>query len=204
MKTKGKLIAFEGIDGSGTSTQVRRVSDYFWDKTENGILTTFEPSSGPIGKVIRSWLQKELPKPSNRMMTVSFIVDRLHHWATAILPALGKGQHVFTDRFSLSTLVYQGFYSSLPWIGQLDKLLKVPDPDLTLVLDLSVEEAFSRIDQRGEAKEIYEELELQKSLRCRYLDIPKRHGMSHKIIDASKSKEEVTKKIIEILKPLLL
>lgn len=199
---RAKLIAFEGIDGSGTTTQVQAVADHFREKGIS-VFTTFEPSSGPVGKVIRKWLQKELPPPSDMVMATSFMVDRLHHYETEILPALFKGKHVFTDRFSLSTFVYQGFYSPLTKIMQIDKLLEVPFPDLTLVLDLPGEAAFERIGKRNDKKEIYEEKNFLCDIALRYKNLPSNYNIPHSIIDATKSVEEVTKDIVKILEPVL-
>jgi len=199
----GKLIAFEGADESGTTTQVKAVADYFSGKLEKPVHTTFEPSSFPIGKVIKSWLRKELPRPSERVLATSFMVDRLHHWESQIKPILMDGRHVFTDRFSLSTFVYQSVKQPLKWLQKLDYFLGVPFPDLTLILDLPVDVAFERISKRGEEKEIYEEKEFQKIVANGYRTLPSELDMPYKIVDVSQSEREVTEDIISILQPIL-
>jgi dTMP kinase len=143
----GRLIVFEGIDGCGKSTQVRRVAD------ARGALATFEPGDTPLGAALRSVLLD----PASSMTPVSEVLvlaaDRAQHLAEVIEPALEQGRDVVCDRFSGSTLAYQGFGRGLD-LGQLRAVLGVAtagrDADVTILLDCPVEVGRERRRGRGD------------------------------------------------------
>ena len=145
--TRGRLIALEGIDGCGKSTQARILADRL------GAVATFEPGATPLGAALRSLLLDPGRAPvSVRTEALLMAADRAQHVAEVIAPALEAGTWVVTDRFAASTLAYQGFGRGLDRdeLGSLvDWATAGLQPDLTVLLDLPVAVAAAR--RRGGA-----------------------------------------------------
>lgn len=184
----GVFIVFEGIDGSGTTTQAERYAAHLRAKRRL-VHVTREPSSGPIGALLRQVLTHRftLP-PSNQaqVMALLFAADRLDHIAAEVMPLLEDGYVVISDRYDLSSLAYQvtaAFDSleslegadaagaALPrpmlrWVRELNRFAR--RPDVTLVLDVSPEVAEQRRRGRGGAHELYDDVELQARLAAAY------------------------------------
>src|SRR5690606_25682164 len=109
----GRLIVLEGIDGSGTTTQARWLGEAL-EQRGHAVIVTREPTSGPIGLLIRQALQQQLPSENGqsvqldfRAMALLFAADRVDHNQRLILPALAAGKIVISDRYTLSSLLYQ-------------------------------------------------------------------------------------------------
>ena len=139
--TSGVLVAFEGIDASGKSTQARRVAAMY-----NAVLT-FEPGDTPLGAELRRWLLDKSEPMSPSTEALLMLADRAHHVHHLIAPTLASGRSVVTDRYLASTLAYQGYGRGV----DLDALrsataLAVGDcrPHLTVLLDVHVEVADAR------------------------------------------------------------
>jgi dTMP kinase len=175
---RGALIVLEGIDGSGTTTQSRRLVELLKQRGRDA-RHTFEPTPGPIGALIRSVLEKRLLDPSgshprrmrSETLALLFAADRLDHLDSVVLPALAEGALVVSDRYDLSSFVYQSATSeagadSLPWLASLNRAAR--RPDLTIVLDVPFEEARVRRKSRGGAEEIFDADALQRRLAAAY------------------------------------
>jgi dTMP kinase len=140
--TRGRLIALEGIDGCGKSTQARILAGRL------GAEVTFEPGATPLGAALRTLLlEPGEAAVSERAEALLMAADRAQHVAEVIEPALASGRWVVTDRYSASTMAYQGFGRGL----DLDDLRSLVDwatgglhPDLTVLLDLPVAVATAR------------------------------------------------------------
>jgi dTMP kinase len=170
---RGRFIVIEGIDGSGSTTQAERLADAL---TRDGtdVVLTCEPSTGPIGVLIRRALRRELGErpvaaPSFAWATLAllFAADRVDHLDTVVLPALAAGRTVVSDRYVFSSLAYQSVTSedsaaSLPWIRQLNR--EAIPADLTLILDVDDGTAAARRASRGGSAELYEVREIQRKL----------------------------------------
>ena len=155
MKTKrGKLVVFEGIDGTGKSTQIGLLGAYL-DKCGIGYVTDYEPTRGEWGMKVRAAAaaQKRLPVEEE---IECLLKDRREHVEKLIEPALEGGKWVLLDRYYPSMLAYQG--ASGADVAELQRRNEefAPIPDLTLWLDIPIEEAIARIDRRGEKKDAYE------------------------------------------------
>ena len=125
---------------------------------------TRQPSTGIIGKQVRAFLAKQEGTSVNwEMLALLFAADRLHHWQTEIEPALNDGKTVISDRYVLSSLVYQGDDCPEEWVREINRF--APKPDLTLFVRVSGEVAFERVRARGGVVEVYDELAKQKPLR---------------------------------------
>jgi dTMP kinase len=181
---EGAFIVVEGIDGSGSTTVVERLAAYLASK-KRPAHRTCEPSGGPIGSMIRQILAHRIVIPSElgaaspgwATMALLFASDRLDHLEAEVLPRLRDGVIVVTDRYDLSSLAYQTATAPtddsdearrvVTWIRELN--VRARRPDLTLVLDVRPEVAAERRKNRGGARELYEDGDLQARLAQAYL-----------------------------------
>ncbi len=143
MSGRGRLIALEGIDGSGKSTHARLLAEAI------GALLTAEPGATPLGETLRKLLlDPGLPPVSERAEALLMAADRAQHVAEVVLPALEAGKWVVTDRFSASTLAYQGYGRGLD-LAEMRRLVAWAAagvvPDLTVVLDVDLAVARRRL-----------------------------------------------------------
>jgi dTMP kinase len=143
MPVRGRLLALEGIDGSGKSTQARAVAAAL------GARLTHEPGATALGAALRRLLlAPEGPPISLRAEALLMAADRAEHVALTVAPALEGGEWVVSDRFSGSTLAYQGFGRGLP-TAELRQLVDWAtgglNPDLSILVDVPVEVAQSRL-----------------------------------------------------------
>ena len=196
-RAKG-FISFEGIEGSGKSTQSRLFADYLLGKGYD-VVHTAEPGGTDIGLKIRELLLE----PNNHMDALTelllYYASRAQHVREVIIPAIGDNKIVITDRFTDSTVAYQGYARGLSMtvIQSLNDIV-VPDvePYLTFLLDTDVEEGLRR--NRNAMKEDRFELEtvaFHERVRQGFHEIAEKEPERVKIIDASKSKEEVKNKL---------
>ncbi|MCL2805611.1 MAG: dTMP kinase [Treponema sp.] len=191
------FYVFEGGDGSGTTTQISLLAK----RIKNiDFYPTFEPTDGQIGRIIRSALKKEIViKPQT--LALLFAADRNEHLygADGILAQVDKGCLVISDRYALSSLVYQGIECGDELPGLLNS--GFPAPELTFFLDIEPETAISRMKDRS-SLEIYEYLDFQKKVREKYLSLIKGYKARVEIIDASKSASEVEDQVWNILRQM--
>jgi dTMP kinase len=167
---RGKLVVIEGLDGSGTTTQV----DFLAAALRRRGLPTHascEPSKGPIGALIRQALSGRLSLDtkgkalSPRTLALLFAADREDHLEAEILPALEQGHWVVSDRYLLSSLAYQSLSLPMDWITALNQHALLPD--CTVFLRIEPELAAERMKARPQA-ELYEALETQKKVAQNY------------------------------------
>ncbi len=172
----GLFVVFEGIDGAGTTTQCERYATRLRARRRL-VHVTREPSTGPVGSMIRLALTHRLALPSAHQaetMALLFAADRLDHVAAEIEPHLRDGYVVLSDRYDLSSLAYQSTTSNsgddagtVSWIRDLNRHAR--RPDLTLVLDVSPDVAAARRRARGGAAELFDAAEVQARLASAYL-----------------------------------
>lgn len=141
----GLLVALEGIDGTGKSTQSRLLAEWIAGR---GLTAArlFEPTNGPIGQEIRRLASAGRADPEREMEL--FIEDRLQDVEQNILPALQRGHVVLIDRYYLSTMAYQGARGLDPEEIRTRNEAFAPRPDLVLLFELTVEKALERIARR--------------------------------------------------------
>jgi len=194
------FVVFEGGDGSGTTTQLSRLAERLKNTEKPVFFPTFEPTDGQIGKLIRSALKKDLIlKPETLAML--FAADRNEHLNSqnGILAHVNRGELVVSDRFVLSSLVYQGIECG----NELPNVLnsRFAAPELTIFLDVDPKIAINRMSKRG-SLEIYEYLEFQEKVRQKYksaVDDYRKNGARVEIIDSSKTIEEVADQVWSML-----
>lgn len=190
------FIVFEGIDGSGTSTQIKKISELY----PNKIVTTAEPTKSEIGKFLRKMLSGEF-SVDEKTSSYLFAADRCEHiyGKNGILETLKNGKIVLSDRYFFSSLAYQ----SVNCGKELPKLLNSPFPlpEYLFYFEINPEISLKRVNSRGEKKEIYEKIEIQTKTAKLYDEIiseyenDKSCNMKVIRIDATKSIEEITKEI---------
>jgi dTMP kinase len=208
------FITFEGIEGSGKTTQIQRLKKYL---TQKGIpcKVTREPGGTPIGEKIR----KILLNPDHREMVPAtelllYEAARTQHVKEVIKPFLEKGRVVLCDRFSDATLAYQGYgrKMDLKWIQRLNHLSSQGvRPDVTFLLDCPSDVGLKRAIQRNrtlkqEREERFEreEIEFHRRVRKGYLAIARKEPRRVKVIGTRQGEEKVFEKIRKIIDNLLI
>ncbi|WP_310599283.1 dTMP kinase [Desulfobulbus sp.] len=166
----GLLIAFEGIDGTGKSTQLPLLAAYLRGLGST-VVETREPTDGPHGQRIRA-LYRNRNQASPEEELELFLLDRRQHVAECIRPALEQGMIVLTDRYYFSTAAYQGAAGCDP-AQVFARHDFAPEPDLVLLLTLPVEESVLRIrDLRGESPNDFEQQEQLEKVAALFASFP--------------------------------
>lgn len=190
---KGRFITFEGIDGSGKSTQLRMLADTLRSRGVD-VITTCEPGGTPLGRALRSAFLETNEKVEPMAELLSFAADRAQHVEHLIKPSLAAGKVVISDRYADATYAYQGAGRGFPE----DKVLQVIElatgglkPDLTLFFDIPVERAIERMNNRDEAhtkknRMDEETVEFYTRVRDAYLKVAQREPQRFSIIDADR------------------
>ncbi|HVE58615.1 MAG TPA: dTMP kinase [Pyrinomonadaceae bacterium] len=207
---RGKFITFEGIDGSGKSTQLRLLAGDLRVRGFN-VLTTLQPGGTPLGRRLREAFLETEENVHPMAELLLFAADRAQHVNFLIKPALAEGRIVISDRYSDATAAYQGAGRGFDEkvINQVIKLatdgLK---PDLTLFFDIPIEKAILRTNSRTDDETIKnrmdkETTEFYERVRRAYLKIAEKEPRRFCVIDASGSIEDVHAKVSEIVKKFL-
>ncbi len=187
---KGHFITFEGGEGAGKSTQIRLLGDAL-QKAGHTVLLTREPGGSPGAEEIRSLLVTGDGDRWGGMTEVLLhFAARADHLERVVRPALEAGTWVLCDRFVDSSMAYQGVAQGLgkDVVSDLTNLVVGETmPDLTLILDLSVDDGLSRAGSRGEGEDRYEKMgqAFHNTLRQAFLDIAQDASDRCKVIDAS-------------------
>ena len=191
---KNKLIVLEGIDGSGTSTQIELLNRVLSSQGFS-VNISGEPTKSVIGQEIRKILAAKEPSSQREFaqLALLFAADRMRHINEVIIPSLDKYDFVLLDRYVMSSLVYQGLYQPIEWIKQINSYALLPD--LTIVLDVSIEEAVKRLSLRQTTKDFFEESKLLEKFRQRYLHFAKLDEQNSIVIDGTSNKDEVLSQI---------
>jgi dTMP kinase len=162
LRTSGKLIVLEGIDGAGTTTQAARLARAYGA----AVHVTREPSDGPVGVEIRRILRGAHAPFDHRALALLFAADRVDHLAREVEPLLARGIHVVSDRYLISSYVYQGRFVEPEFVHAINQAARAAD--LTLFLQVPVEVATARRHGRGQAEELFEEVALQAEIARGY------------------------------------
>lgn len=193
---RGTFITLEGGEGSGKSTQIKLLAAGL-GAAGLEVVVTREPGGAPGAEQIRALL---VDGPAERWDPVTeallHYAARREHLRRTVIPALDTGKWVLCDRFADSTMAYQGYGHGLgrEWISTLHRAV-VPDltPDLTLILDMPVEDGLARATARGTGGDRYERMDRKFHHRLRegFLDIARREPDRCAVVDASAPVEEV-------------
>jgi dTMP kinase len=169
---KNLFIAFEGIDGSGKSTQVKLLSDSL-EKAGHKIYTTFEPTDNPIGKMIRD-IFNHRQEADHRTIAGLFVADRLDHLlnkSNGILKKMEDGYTVITDRYYFSSYAYHGAHMPLDWVIEANSLsADLLRPDINIFIDISPEISLKRISDSRSSMELFETLDNLRQVKDKYYE----------------------------------
>ncbi|QGX98904.1 dTMP kinase [Roseovarius faecimaris] len=199
MTAGGVFISFEGIDGSGKSTQARLLADWLEGQGRDVILTR-EPGGSPGAEEIRKLvLEGEPDRWSAETELLLFAAARRDHLERTIRPALAAGQVVICDRFADSTRMYQGLRSGdmRAKVDALHDLMIGHEPDLTLLIDMDPELGLGRALSRGTGEERFESFGsgLQARMRAGFLALAKEFPDRIAVIDGAQPVEDVAEAV---------
>jgi len=192
--SQGLFIVIEGIDGTGKSTQSKRLAEWFRSRGREVVLSR-EPTDGPWGKKLRE--SATTGRLSAEEELEFFLNDRRDHVEMSIKPALAEGKVVILDRYYFSTMAYQGARGFDPAEIRRRNEAFAPQPDLLLILELSVESAHGRI---GACVDASDEFGARDPLsRCSEIFLSLRDEPFACVIDAEPSLNEVTADILSVV-----
>ena len=199
MSAKGHFISFEGIDGSGKSTQARLLADHLRDQGHDVILTR-EPGGSAGAEEIRALvLQGDPDRWSAETELLLFTAARRDHMERLILPALTEGKIVICDRFADSTRMYQGLSRGdlRASVDALHTLMIGREPDLTLLIDMDPVQGLARAKGRQGSEERFEDFgtDLQVAMRAGFLALAKEFAHRFAIIDGARDMDTVAQDV---------
>ena len=199
MSLQGLFISFEGIDGSGKSTQTKRLAKRLQQDGHEVVLTR-EPGGSVGAEEIRALvLQGDPERWSAETEILLFTAARRDHLECVILPALSAGKIVICDRFADSTRMYQGISRGnlREIVDRLHDLMIPRDPDVTLLIDMDPEIGLSRAKARSTKEERFEDfgLQLQQTMREGFLTLAKEYSDRFRVIDGHGDADQVAEQI---------
>ncbi len=206
-KSKGRFIVFEGIDGSGKSTQIKKISKRL-KALGNNVYSTFEPTDGPIGTLIRKMLSGKIAT-DQRTIASLFAADRTDHLVNhdnGIRHKVDKGDVVLCDRYYFSSYAYHAQYIEMKWVINANSLnADILRPDLTIFIDVDPDLCFKRIKSSRSNFEMYEKIDIMKKVRANYFKAFDALKELEKIviIDGNTSMEMVEDKIFNAVKNII-
>ncbi len=190
----GRFIVLEGADGVGTTTQMRALAQRLSARGRS-VHTTAEPSTGPVGLLIRELLKTRAhDDATKRELALLFAADRLHHHAREIAPRLAAGDDVISDRYVLSSLVYQSLDLPLEWVRALNA--HAPAADATLLVTLPVDVALGRLGARSE-RDLFETRAIQERVHARYQELA--CEVAAAVVDGGGAIDVVTERLLRVL-----
>jgi len=203
---KNLFIAFEGIDGSGKSTQIQLLK-HFLEQRGHKVITTLEPTKNTIGSLIRDvFSHKSHLDP--KTIAALFVADRLEHLLDeeqGILRLLRDGYTVITDRYYFSSFAYQSEFMELEWIIQANSVaMEIAKPDLQVYIDVLPEVSLERIQAGRNSLELYETIEKLTHVREKYLSIIDRFEHAERIasFDGNQSVDALSLQICQTIEHL--
>ncbi|MCB1342707.1 MAG: dTMP kinase [Pseudooceanicola sp.] len=205
--TAGLFVTFEGIDGSGKSTQARRLAEHLRAQGREVVLTR-EPGGSPGAEEIRALvLEGDPDRWSAETEILLFTAARRDHLERTILPALAAGKVVICDRFADSTRVYQGV-SRGDLRGMVDKLHSLMigrEPDLTVLIDMDPDTGHARALSRRGHEERFEDFgpDLQRRMRAAFLGLAQEFPARFRVVDGGRDIEAVARDVAEVVERAL-
>jgi dTMP kinase len=200
----GVFVCFEGGEGSGKSTQSRRLAA--WLEAEGyAVLLTFEPGDTAVGRKLREIvLSPETGELADRTEALLYAADKSEHVDTVVEPALGRGEVVITDRYVDSMLAYQGAGRALD-LAEVEKVARWAThdlrPHLTVVLDLEPHHGLGRFEERDRIEG--ESLDFHLRVREGFLQMAKADPDHYLVLDARAGADDIEAQVRERLAPLL-
>jgi len=194
----GILTVIEGLDGAGLSTQATLLARYLRGKNKK-VLLTKEPTSSPIGTLIKSILSRN-HEVSLLALQLLFAADRAEHLANEIEPALRTNHIIISDRYILSSLAFGSVDNDLEFLKQINARFR--RPDLTVIIDTPPKVCLERINRARDNIELFEEEQGLEKVREQFLAL-KNYFDNTFIVDGDREKEKVSKEIQDVVKRTL-
>lgn len=201
-KYPGKFIVFDGLDGSGMSTQAGRLAAFLGEKEQKirfghtGVHSTKEPTSNLIGGLIKSQLTHDW-KSSPECLQLLFSADRAYHLEKEIIPLLERGVIVICDRYFFSTLAYgDKDIKDMNWLFGLQKKFLVPD--ITFFLKVSPKVCIERINKERFEVTLFEKEEVFKKVWDNYAKLARRFKNVY-VLNGERPVDKITQDIIKIV-----
>jgi dTMP kinase len=194
----GKLIVFEGIDGSGISTQTERLKNYLMQAHGIKAILAKEPSEGPVGVLIRQILSGRLTDISQSSLALLFAADRMDHNQNKITPILKQGDFVICDRYLWSSIAYQGINCDVSWLEEINQ--QALKPDFTIFIRVRPETSLQRIYSSRFKTEIFEKRETLEKVLANYGQIFKNWRDRGECVAEIDGEREIDKVETEIIK----
>nr|WP_280635779.1 MULTISPECIES: dTMP kinase [unclassified Ruegeria] len=196
-------MTFEGIDGSGKSSQARMLADHLRGLGRDVVLTREPGGSAGAEEIRRLVLEGDPDRWSAETELLLFTAARRDHLERTIEPALAAGKVVICDRFADSTRMYQGMSRGnlRPLVDQLHKLMIGREPDLTVLIDMDPEIGLSRAKGRQGTEERFEDfgLELQQKMRSGFLALADEFPDRFRVIDGNRDMDSVARDVTDIV-----
>ncbi|MFO0581128.1 MAG: dTMP kinase [Anaeromyxobacter sp.] len=200
MRRRGRFVVLEGLDGAGTTTQSRLLGERLRADGRR-VHVTAEPSGGPVGALVRQVLTHRVAGPGGGVdpaaMALLFAADRLDHVSAEIAPRILKGVDVVSDRFTLSSLAYQGVTTGdMGWVEVVNARAALPD--VTIFLEVRPAVAFARRKAASDAPELYEVSAFQRKVARSYaraLERIQASGQRVVVLDGERPVEEVARAV---------
>ena len=207
---KGKFITFEGIDGSGKSTQLRMLA-YELQSRGMDVVTTCEPGGTPLGRALREAFLETWEPVTPMAELLAFAADRAQHVEQLIKPSVQAGKLVISDRYADATYAYQGAGRGFPEEKVLEVIALATGglkPDLTLFFDITVDEAVRRMAARDEThtrknRMDVEPEEFYSRVRDAYLGIAQREPERFRVIDAQRPADAIHNDVMDLITTFL-
>ncbi len=203
MTARGTFLTFEGIDGSGKSTQARLLAEHLRRQGRDVVLTR-EPGGSDGAEEIRSLvLQGDPDRWSAETEILLFTAARRDHLERTIEPALAEGKVVICDRFADSTRMYQGLSRGdlRGLVDQLHSLMIRREPDMTLLIDMDPETGLLRAKGRQGTEERFEDfgLDLQQQMRAGFLGLAQEFSDRFHVVDGNRDMDSVARDVTDIV-----
>jgi dTMP kinase len=202
-KRGGLFVTFEGIDGSGKSTQCRMLADTLRARGLDVVLTREPGGSDGAEEIRRLVLEGDPDRWSAETELLLFTAARRDHLERRILPALAAGQVVVCDRFADSTRMYQGLSRGdlRASVDQLHRLMIGHEPDLTILIDMDPAKGLARAKGRQGSEERFEDfgLDLQQRMRAGFLALAQEFANRFRVIDGDRPMDVVAQDVLDIV-----
>jgi dTMP kinase len=201
------FIALEGIDGSGKSSQVKKLAERL-AAAGHKVYATFEPTDSFIGSTIRSILKGTI-KADERVIAGLFVADRLNHLLNetdGLLKKLNEGYTVITDRYYLSSYAYNGTHIDMDWVIAANRMsAQILRPAVNIFIDVPPEVSMQRINAARQGTELYETLDNLQNVRTKYFEAFDKLKDEENIciIDGNRGFDEIANDIYTAVEKLL-
>lgn len=205
-KTKGLFITFEGVEGSGKSTQIDLLTEFLSEKGHE-VVSTREPGGTAIGDKIRKIvLNPDFTEMDFKTEALLYAANRAQHVTEVIAPALAQGKIIISDRYTDSSLAYQSFGRGLDQkkVENISEwATRGLEPNLTILLDIPADKGLRRTSRSLADRIEQENIEFHDRVSRGFLKLAKRFPKRFKVIDATKDVDQIHQEVVKLVQKLL-